>query len=84
LFFFQQGRLFASRKPAATSTFEKAELAAGQPLSKEEKEELERRRRASELEGVELSSPVEVEGQSRERWELEARRRQEEGRIELG
>jgi hypothetical protein len=59
----------------------KAELEAGtsraveigEPLSEEEKKELERRRRAAELEG---SSPV-ASGLVSERAELEARRRGE-------
>ena len=64
---------------------EKAELSAEQPLSKEEMEELERRRRVADLGGLELSSPVELEGWNPGRWELEARRRQAgEARFELG
>jgi hypothetical protein len=45
----------------------------GEPLSEEEKKELERRRRAAELEG---SSPISP-GVVSERAELEARRRGE-------
>jgi hypothetical protein len=52
----------STRKPA-TNTFEKSELGTEAPLSKEEKGELEQRRRAAELEGLELVRPVELKGQ---------------------
>ena len=50
-------------------------------LSEEEKRELERRRRAAELEGRDVVSPVEG-GWRDERAELEGRR--EAGRYEIG
>lgn len=61
----------------------RAELEAGSVvvLSEEEKRELERRRRAAELEGREVVSPVEG-GWRDERAELEGRR--EVGRYEIG
>ncbi|KAH7304882.1 hypothetical protein BKA65DRAFT_560371 [Rhexocercosporidium sp. MPI-PUGE-AT-0058] len=61
---------------------ERAEL-EGLALSEEENRELERRRRAAELEGRGISSPV--KGWSGERAELEGRRREgSEGRWEIG
>jgi len=51
------------------------------PLDEEEKKELEGRRRAAELQGLEGVSPVETVS---ERAELEARRRVARDLFELG
>jgi hypothetical protein len=52
-------------------------------LSKEEKYELEARRKVAEIHGLEILIPVELEGQNPERWELEAMREDEVKRSGL-
>lgn len=75
-FFYRQGRRSATKKETGSSgIIQKAEL-SGAPLSKEEKEELERRRRATELQGATVIAPAELDAQGRERWELETMRKE--------
>jgi hypothetical protein len=89
---FWYGQRFAKRKNKESDTVETAELgagrprgaelAAGEPLNDEEKAELERRRRAAELEGSLPNGPVEIG--AGERVELEARRRLANNPFEIG
>jgi hypothetical protein len=84
LLFFKQGRRAATKQAVySQSSFEKPELGPGLPLSKEEKYELEARRKVAEIHGLEILIPVELEGQNPERWELEAMREDEVKRSEL-
>jgi hypothetical protein len=84
-FAFWYGMRFRGRKDksdAAGRIFNKPELEAGKPLNKQEKAELESRRRAAELQG---NSPVEIlEIGGGERAELEARRRAATDMFEIG
>jgi hypothetical protein len=75
-FAFRQGKRALVRKEES-ERFEKAELEAGPMLFQAEKLELERHRKAIELDSTEIPNPVEMEGRE-VAWQLDTISRHDE------